>query len=319
MFAEDEAVPVPVIAALWQATAGLNLMQSRARIRELHDLSPLSSLDSTSGGSITLHDIVRDYLRLDFLGLARLAVLHATAIDATAASLAPSAPPAASCSGPVVAWWDLPDGYLTDHLITHMIGAGRTAEAEELAGDLRWIESRVPGAQVDGLEVSVSVVFRCGLARMTRVRPSAVAPRPRRTRAGRCAGAGERVACLHRGQRMRVVGGARAALGANRGGAFACAAVEHPSPPGRRQRTGTRVGRDAAQVDTGQRAQLLSRDPGAVLGRLHPAPGGGLPQGNTYAVHPQPGAELLAPVEPYPLDSLQCPPEECPPKGCAAA
>ncbi|WSR23363.1 hypothetical protein OG573_32395 [Streptomyces sp. NBC_01205] len=152
MFAEDEAVPVPVIAALWQATAGLNLMQSRARIRELHDLSPLSSLDSTSGGSITLHDIVRDYLRLDFLGLARLAVLHATAIDATAASLAPSAPPAASCSGPVVAWWDLPDGYLTDHLITHMIGAGRTAEAEELAGDPRWIESRVPGAQVDGLE-----------------------------------------------------------------------------------------------------------------------------------------------------------------------
>ncbi|MEV3997611.1 hypothetical protein AB0K62_18330 [Streptomyces halstedii] len=35
------------------------------------------------------------------------------------------------------------DGYLLDHLIDHMLAAGRTTSAEAVAGDLRWVEARL--------------------------------------------------------------------------------------------------------------------------------------------------------------------------------
>ncbi|MGW1997978.1 NB-ARC domain-containing protein [Embleya sp. NPDC001921] len=143
VFAEDEAVPVPLITALWQATAGHTPTQSRALIRELNSLSLLSTLDRAAGGTITLHDVVRDHLRLDVLGPAHLATLHGVLVDVAAASLPPATPLAASTPAPASAWWDLPDGYLAEHLIAHMIGAGRAADAEALAGDIRWIETRL--------------------------------------------------------------------------------------------------------------------------------------------------------------------------------
>src|SRR4029453_14417879 len=45
----------------------------------------------------------------------------------------------------VAAWWELDpqDRYPWDHLIEHLIGAGRTDEAEAIACDLRWIDARL--------------------------------------------------------------------------------------------------------------------------------------------------------------------------------
>ena len=117
-------------------------MASRALCARLEDLA-LVTLTPGSGGAVTLHDVIRDFLRAE-LGHARLAQLHQVLLDAVAAGL-PGAAAAAAGHGTVTAWWELPEParYLREHLIEHMLAAGRPAEAEELAADLRWAGARL--------------------------------------------------------------------------------------------------------------------------------------------------------------------------------
>ncbi|MFE4688365.1 NB-ARC domain-containing protein, partial [Streptomyces sp. NPDC056721] len=142
IFAEDESIPVSVVAQLWQATDGLTEYQARALLAQLRRLS-LISLDNTyDGGRINLHDVVRDYLRSE-LGTANLALLNGLLIDAIAATLSPAQPLATTAPAPRYAWWQLQDGYLLDHLIEHFLAAGRTSSAEAVASDVRWVEARL--------------------------------------------------------------------------------------------------------------------------------------------------------------------------------
>ncbi|MFG2236042.1 NB-ARC domain-containing protein [Streptomyces sp. NPDC048723] len=133
VFAEDEAVPVPLVARLWQRTGRLDEVASRALCAQLDSLS-LVSLSSGNGGRLTLHDVLRDYLREE-LGPDRLAGLHDALLDVSA----PSRPR----DGGPVRWWETSEGYLLDHLIEHLQGASRDQEAEWLAGDVRWVEARL--------------------------------------------------------------------------------------------------------------------------------------------------------------------------------
>ncbi|MFJ7158646.1 NB-ARC domain-containing protein [Streptomyces sp. NPDC101118] len=166
VFAEDEAVPVPLVARLWAATGGLDEEAVRALCAQLDALS-LVALNPERGGRISLHDVLRDYLRSE-LGASELRALHGLLVDTArdglagsdadgvlagapgaavsreAAGTAPAREPAGPARDrPRPAPWDLPDGYLHDHLVEHLLGAGRTAGAEALAGDLRWVESRL--------------------------------------------------------------------------------------------------------------------------------------------------------------------------------
>ncbi|MCX4501621.1 NB-ARC domain-containing protein [Streptomyces anulatus] len=141
IFAEDEAVPVLLVAKLWRATAGLDEHQSRDLCDELGKLS-LLTVDASAGGRLILHDVIRDYTRNE-LGLDRLIELNATLMDAVGAGLPEAAPLAPSAPNPRTAWWDLTDGYMLDHTIAHLLAAGRTAQAEALACDLRWVEARL--------------------------------------------------------------------------------------------------------------------------------------------------------------------------------
>ncbi|MFJ6940386.1 NB-ARC domain-containing protein [Streptomyces sp. NPDC101132] len=166
VFAEDEAVPVPLVARLWAATDGLEEEAARTLCAQLEALS-LVALNPERGGRISLHDVLRDYLRSE-LGASELRVLHGLLVDTARDGAAgpeadgvPAGAPGAATSGAAVgtaavpqpaggarnrprpAPWDLPDGYLHDHLVEHLLGAGRTAGAEALAGDLRWVESRL--------------------------------------------------------------------------------------------------------------------------------------------------------------------------------
>ncbi|WDF42463.1 NB-ARC domain-containing protein [Streptomyces sp. T12] len=141
VFAEDEAVPVSLAAQLWQATGALTAAEARQLCRTLDDLS-LLTLNPADGGTVSLHDIIGDYLRRE-LGPARLAALHTTLVDTVEAGLPPADPLAPSAPRPGAAWWTLPDGYLSDHLIAHLLAAGRSAHAEAVAGDLRWVETRL--------------------------------------------------------------------------------------------------------------------------------------------------------------------------------
>ena len=157
IFAEDETIPFGLAARLWQATAGLDELQAVPVYTRLIDLGLVSSAgpDGTKHESVqsqecrsrgvSLHDVVRDFLRAE-LGQQRLAGLTGMLLDAVAADL-PTANPR-DLDGPrrtPVAWWDMGDDdrYLWDHLIEHMVDAGRPGEAETIACDLRWVGARL--------------------------------------------------------------------------------------------------------------------------------------------------------------------------------
>ncbi|WP_406738538.1 NB-ARC domain-containing protein [Streptomyces sp. NBC_00853] len=140
IFAEDETIPVSLVCQLWQATTGLHEMESRALCKQMADLSLLSLDAQTAGGAISLHDVVRDYLRSE-LG-PELSAINACFVGGIARDIPWAAPPL-SRTGQVRAWWGVSDGYLLDHLIEHMIDGGLVAQAEEVASDLRWIRTRL--------------------------------------------------------------------------------------------------------------------------------------------------------------------------------
>ncbi|MFC8075594.1 NB-ARC domain-containing protein [Streptomyces sp. NPDC057307] len=141
VFAEDEAVPLSLVARLWGVTGGLTESRSRALCADLERLS-LLSLSAESEGRITLHDVIRDYLAGE-LGEAALATVHARLVDAVADDLPAAGPLAASAPDPGRAWWELREGYLLDHLIEHLLAAGPPEFAEAVASDLRWVETRL--------------------------------------------------------------------------------------------------------------------------------------------------------------------------------
>ncbi|MCX4657280.1 NB-ARC domain-containing protein [Streptomyces microflavus] len=141
IFAEDESIPIPLIAQLWQASGALTEDQTRALCRNLERLS-LLSLNPANGGTVTLHDVIRDHLR-NTLGPAGLTRTNRLLTDTLAAGLPTAGPLATDQPGPRNSWWQLTDGYLLDHLIDHLIAAEREALAEALAGDIRWVEARL--------------------------------------------------------------------------------------------------------------------------------------------------------------------------------
>jgi WD40 repeat protein len=140
VFAEDETIPLPLITMLWQATGGMDRLAAGALAARLADLALLTPVPG--GEAVTTHDVIRDYLS-GYLGTARLPQLHATLVDAVADGL-PRAP-AVTGGGEVTAWWELPGQarYLRDHLIEHLLAAGRPRDAEAAATDLRWAAVRL--------------------------------------------------------------------------------------------------------------------------------------------------------------------------------
>ncbi|MEV5937030.1 NB-ARC domain-containing protein, partial [Streptomyces sp. NPDC052079] len=182
IFAEDESIPISLVAALWQATAGLSEGETRALCRSLERLS-LLTLTPQRGGRISLHDVYRDYLRTT-LGPARLAHLNRSFLDALAATL-PAAPPlTATGPAPQRAWWQHPETYLLDNLIRHLLDADRTAAAEAVAGDIRWVETRLhqrgssaPWSDLDRIDTPHTRPLAHSLAQAAHLLTPTTAPR----------------------------------------------------------------------------------------------------------------------------------------------
>ncbi len=147
VFLGNRPVPLELIGLLWQATGGLDRMRTHQLCARLHDLAlaSVASRPSEPGGALSLHDVVHEFLRRE-LGAARVAELNAMLLDALAATL-PQGPTPTTGGGsqPDCAWWNLPttDPYLWDHLIAHLVQGKGVAEADKVAGDLRWIGVRV--------------------------------------------------------------------------------------------------------------------------------------------------------------------------------
>ena len=145
IFAEDAEVPMPLITALWQATAaaGIDETDAAALCERLDGLS-LVSLAWVGDQKVTVvHDVVRDFAR-SMLGPERVAELNGVLLAAVAEAV-PAATPPNHDGGPMVAWWKLGTGggYLRGQLIWHLTEAGRGPEAEALACDLRWAGARL--------------------------------------------------------------------------------------------------------------------------------------------------------------------------------
>ena len=144
VFAEDETIPFSLVARLWRATAGLDELRAAQVCSRLVQLALVSEAAGLVRG-ITLHDVIRDYLRAE-LGPHRLARLNGMLLDTVTATLPAASPLDPRAARPTrLAWWDMGhhDRYLWDHLIEHLLDAGRPRDADAIAGDLRWVGARL--------------------------------------------------------------------------------------------------------------------------------------------------------------------------------
>ena len=146
IFAAHTEVPLPLIMALWQATAteGMSEAHAVALCERLDGLSLVSLAWAGDSKVMVVHDVIRDFAR-STLGPERVADLNGVLLAAWTRGL-PTAPPLEAHNGePTVAWWEpgTGDGYLRGHLIWHLVEAGRGSEAEALACDLRWAGTRL--------------------------------------------------------------------------------------------------------------------------------------------------------------------------------
>ncbi|KOX19808.1 hypothetical protein ADK67_32560 [Saccharothrix sp. NRRL B-16348] len=133
LFVEDETVPILLVSRLWRSTGELDTMATRALCSRLHDLALITLTATRDGGTLTMHDAIRDYLYQQ-VPEQRRPGLHAALLDAVGVQ-----------DG---AWWNLDEShrYLWDHLIEHLLAARRTDVAEAVAADLRWVAVRLEQA-----------------------------------------------------------------------------------------------------------------------------------------------------------------------------
>src|SRR5262249_28218314 len=146
IFAEKIDIPLPLITALWQATAtaGMSEADAAALCERLDGLSLVSLAWAGDSKVMGVHDVIRDFAR-STLGTKRVADLNGELLAAVAAGLPAAVPSGAGDGGPTVAWWELgaDGGYLRGYLVWHLIEARRGPEAEALACDLRWAGARL--------------------------------------------------------------------------------------------------------------------------------------------------------------------------------
>ena len=174
VFAEDETVPFVLVARLWRTTGGLDELQSSQLCARLAELALVSvSPEGSRTAGVGLHDVVRDFLRGE-LGERELARLNEGLLEDAAACLPAASELAGNAGAARAAWWELGHGdrYLQDHLIGHLLEAGRLAEAESVACDLRWAGLRVqesgpaaPAADLSLVGTSKAARLRAALAR----------------------------------------------------------------------------------------------------------------------------------------------------------
>jgi hypothetical protein len=169
VFAEDEDIPVPLVTLLWQQTDPQDAAAGRALCARLADLALLTQTATDDGGTIGLHDVVRDYLRRQ-LGKEKLTDLHRDLLDAAVGTL-PDDFRSDGFGEAGTTWWLLPDSarYLREHLVEHLLAAGRRTEAEALVTDLRWIQCRLVEAGPVGPDADLLLIDSRSAARLRRL------------------------------------------------------------------------------------------------------------------------------------------------------
>ena len=159
VFAPGQGIPFSLAAALWARTAGLERQEAAEVADALCDLGVATR---PGDGRLRLHEVICDYLRSQ-LGQDQLARLNGELVDAAGALVPAAVPLAPGQATPVWAWWELGTGadterYLGENLLHHLMEAGRTAEAEDLVCDLRWVSRRLTEAGPASVLADLAVV-----------------------------------------------------------------------------------------------------------------------------------------------------------------
>jgi WD40 repeat protein len=171
VFAEDELIPVDLIALLWRATAGVDELQARLLCARLRELALVSISLSAGHDGVEVHDVIRDYIRSESTP-DQLAGLNETLLHVVAGRLPAGSPPDTKGHRQTrAAWWKLKinERYLLDHLIWHLLAGGHRDEAEALANDLRWVGTRVQQAGPAAAVADLALVDTFGTARLRSV------------------------------------------------------------------------------------------------------------------------------------------------------
>ncbi|MFI5911569.1 NB-ARC domain-containing protein [Dactylosporangium sp. NPDC051541] len=143
IFPEDELIEVRTICHLWKATAQYNDEASLNLCRRLAELSLVSLSGNSDDLRISLHDVVRAFLRED-LG-ADLGAEANRSYLTESGRLLPNEPSLEFNDKQLTGWWHLTEreSYLENNLIYHMIEGSLAADALEIAVDLRWLSFRL--------------------------------------------------------------------------------------------------------------------------------------------------------------------------------
>lgn len=144
-------VPTRFVAGLWRGRAGLAAAAARRLWVRLAELSAgrVSGADAPAvvveRGHLTVSEAARKFFRGRLSRDDRVAISGAL-VDAAMAEL-----PRDGDSGGPVRWWELDrrNAYLWDHLVLHMVEAGREEQARALLLDPRWAVARVRRSGMD--------------------------------------------------------------------------------------------------------------------------------------------------------------------------
>jgi WD40 repeat protein len=146
VFGQDVAIPAPVLAQYWKATAGWSTFQTR---RYCQRLAALGLVSDYRHDQIELHDVIHAYLREQTKH--RHGELHRALVDAHR-GLVPD-------EGGSSAWWRLPpmETYLWTWLPTHLRGAGLDHELRACVHHPGWLVGKLEHLGPAGLEADLAL------------------------------------------------------------------------------------------------------------------------------------------------------------------
>ena len=133
VFPPATRIPISVIARLWRQIEPMPAGHVR---RLLDDLAHYCLLDLIPGESVSVHSLLRDYLRIELGERLQIVQSHLLYSYRPLGSRWPAIPD---------------DGYLHNHLAYHLRDAGRDDELRELLFDFDWLSGRLRGSGLAGL------------------------------------------------------------------------------------------------------------------------------------------------------------------------
>ena len=183
---ETKPSPSRLVQPSGRLPAGWSQRTARALCARLADLALVTLVPSTDGGAVTVHDVIRDFLR-DDLGNTRLQHLHQVLLNIVAKGL-PPLPHQQRRWRQGNAWRKLPESarYIRDQPHRAPDRCRTTRGSREVATDLRWIAARLehadPAAPYTDLALIRSSAGAAATAACSVKLPTCSRPLTRRTR-----------------------------------------------------------------------------------------------------------------------------------------